>query len=147
MQGWLFLIIAAIAGIFMAIQGSMNGALGKIVGMLEGNLIIHSIAIAIVAAMLFVFGLGKGDFAKMAQTPWYLYLGGLLNVGIIYGVMIAIAKTSAGAATTAIITGQLAMALIIDWIGLFGLEKISMTWGRGAGLVLMAIAAKLLLNK
>jgi len=131
----------------MALQGSINGALGKIIGTLEGNFMVHAIGLAAVALLLFVFGLGRGDFSKFAEAPWYLYLGGIINVAIIYGVMLSIAKNGAGNATTAIITGQLAMALIIDWLGLFGLEKFPMTWGRGVGLVMMAIAAKLLLAK
>ena len=40
-----------------------------------------------------------------------------------------------------------AMSLVIDQFGLFGLDKVPMSWGRGIGLVLMAIAAKLLLGK
>ena len=147
MQAWLCLGLAAAAGILMAIQGSLNGALGKVIGVLEGNFVLHTVGLVIVAALLFVFGLGRGDLSKMGEAPWYLYLGGVINVGIIYGVMLAIAKVGAGNATTAIITGQLAMAMIIDWLGLFGLEQSPMTWGRGIGLVLMAVAAKLLLAK
>lgn len=147
MQAWLFLGVAAAAGVLMAIQGSLNGALSKIIGVLEGNFILHVVGLLLVALLLFVCGLGRGDLNKMGEAPWYLYLGGVINVGIIYGVMLAIAKCGAGNATTAIITGQLAMALVVDWLGLFGLEKITMTWGRGAGLVLMAVAAKLLLAK
>lgn len=146
MQAWLFLGVAAAAGVLMALQGSINGALGKIIGVLEGNFLLHVVGLTIVALLLFIFGLGNGSFSRMSEAPWYLYLGGILNVAIIYGVMLAIAKSGAGNATTAIITGQLAMALIIDWLGLFGLEKTPLTWGRGAGLALMAVAAKLLLK-
>ncbi len=145
MSNWLFLGVAAAAGIFMAIQGSLNGALGKIVGVLEGNFLVHAIGLLLVVILLFVLGLGKGDLSKLGETPWYLYLGGVINVAIIFGVMLAIAKVGAGNATTAIITGQLAMAMVVDWLGLFGLEQTPFTWGRGIGLVLMGVAAKLLL--
>lgn len=147
MQFWLFLLVAAIAGILMAIQGALNGALGKVIGVLEGNLFVHAIGLALVALLLFAFGLGRGDMSKITEAPWYLYLGGVISVGIIYGVMFSIAKAGAGNATTAIITGQLAMALIIDCFGFLGLDKCPFSWSRGAGLVLMAIAAKLLLVK
>ncbi|MGI5891439.1 MAG: DMT family transporter [Bacillota bacterium] len=143
----LALILAAAAGISMAIQGAMNGALGRIIGMLEGNFLVHAIGLAAVAILLFAIGLGKGDLAKLTEVPWYLYLGGVINVAIIFGVMVSIDKIGAGNATTAIIAGQLAMALIIDACGLFGLDKTGMTWGRGVGLVMMAVAAKLLLVK
>jgi len=145
MQTWLFLGLAAGAGVLMAVQGSLNGALGKVIGTLEGNFILHAVGLVLIAVLLFVFGLGRGDFSRMGQAPWYLYLGGVLNVAIIFGVMLAIAKSGAGNATTAIIVGQLTMALVVDHFGLFGLEQHSITWGRAGGLLLMAIAAKLLL--
>ena len=147
MQAWLFLAVAAGAGILMALQGSLNGALSKVIGVLEGNFILHGVGLAVVALLLFAFGLGRGDLSRVGDAPWYLYLGGVINVAIIYGVMFSIAKIGAGQATTAIITGQFAMALVVDWLGLFGLEQTPMTWGRGLGLVLMGIAAKLLLVK
>ena len=146
MQAWLFLGVAALAGVFMAVQGAMNGALGKIIGVLEGNFLLHVVGLTVAALLLFVFGLGNGSFARMPEAPWYLYLGGLLNVAIIYGVMFSIAKSGAGNATAAIIAGQLAMALLIDSLGLFGLQKTPLSWGRGLGLALMAAAAKLLLK-
>jgi transporter family-2 protein len=146
MQAWLFLAVAALAGMLMAVQGSMNGALGKIIGVLEGNFLLHVVGLTVVALMLFIFGLGDGSLARMHEAPWYLYLGGLLNVAIIYGVMFAVAKGGAGNATTAIITGQLAFALLIDCLGLFGLPKTPFGWERGLGLALMAAAAKLLLK-
>ena len=142
---WLFLGMAAGAGVLMAIQGSMNGAMSKIVGVLEGNFILHAVGLLLIVILLFLLGLGRGDLHEVSKVPWYLYLPGVINVAIFYGVMLSISKTSAGIATTAIIVGQLTMSLIIDQFGWFGLEKVPMSWGRGIGLVLMAIAARLLM--
>lgn len=147
MQTWLFLAIAAASGVLMALQGSLNSALSQIIGVLEGSLVVHLLGLVTVAALLYIFGLGRGDLSRVGEAPWYLYLGGLLNAAIIYGVMLAIGKSGAGRATTAIITGQLATSLLVDQFGLFGLARQSFTWGRGAGLVLMAAAAWLLLGE
>ena len=148
MQAWLFLGVAALAGIIMAVQGTMNSALGKVIGTLEGSFLVHLVGLVIVALMLFIFGLGDASLGlgRMREAPWYLYLGGILNVAIIYGVMFSIARSGAGNATTAIVTAQLAMALLIDWFGLFGVERVPLNWTRGAGLLLMGVAAKLLLR-
>lgn len=146
MQAWLMWIVAGGAGILMAVQGSLNSALGKIIGVLEGNFILHAVGLAIISVMLFILGMGDGSLTRVGEAPWYLYLGGVLNVMIIYGVMFSISKTSAGIATTIIITGQLAMSLLIDHFGWFGLEQMAFTWQRGIGLVMMGIAAKLLLG-
>jgi transporter family-2 protein len=138
-------ILAGVSGVMMAVQGAMNGALGRIIGMLEGTFIVHAVGLAAVSLLLFAFGIGKGDLSKLVDVPWYLYLGGIINVAIIFGVMSSIDRIGAGNATTAIIAGQLAMAMIIDACGLFGLDKTGMTWGRGIGLGMMVVAAKLLL--
>ncbi|MCR4962792.1 MAG: DMT family transporter [Firmicutes bacterium] len=145
MYQWLFLALAAAAGVAMAVQGSLNGALGKTVGVWKGVFLVHAIGLAVVAVLLFVCGLGKGDLSKIGEAPWYLYLGGVVNVLIIFGVMSAVAKLGAGNATTAIIVGQLAMAMLVDRFGWFGLAQAPFTWSRGAGLLLMGLAAKLLL--
>lgn len=147
MQTWLFLAVAVAAGVLMAVQGSLNSALSQIIGVLEGSLAVHLLGLITVAALLFIFGLGRGDLGRIGEAPWYLYLGGLLNAAIVYGVMLAIGKSGAGRATTAIITGQLATSLLVDQFGWFGLARQSFTWGRGAGLVLMAVAAWLLLGR
>lgn len=147
MQTWLFLIIAAVSGVLMAVQGSLNSALARIIGVLEGSLLVHLVGLLTVAALLFLCGLGRGDLSRISDAPWYLYLGGVLNAAIVYGVMLAIGRAGAGAATTAIISGQLTAALLIDQFGLFGLARQAFTLERGAGLVLMAAAAWLLLGK
>lgn len=146
MSWFVFLIVAAISGVFMAVQGSINTAAGKIVGLLEGNFILHVVGLALVSLLLFVFGLGKGDLSKFTQIPWYGYLGGIINVAIIYGVMYAMKGAGVANATTAIIVGQVGMALIVDCFGLFGMEKVPFTYLKALGIVLLAVGAKLLLN-
>lgn len=147
MQAWIFLLIAAVAGVLMAVQGSLNSALAEVIGVLEGSFVLHVVGLLVVSVLLYICGLGRGDLSRLGEAPWYLYLGGLLNVAIVYGVMLAIGKSGAGAATTAIITGQLAMALVVDQFGLFGLPSTAFTWERGAGLALMGVSAWLLLGK
>ena len=141
----LWLGIAAAAGVLMAVQGSINGSLGRIIGTWEGSFMVHAVGLLLIAALVFIFGVGQGGLAKIKEVPWYLYLGGIINVIIILGVMLSIGQIGAAKATTAIICGQLAMALIVESFGLFGLQQASFTWTKGLGLLLMGIAAKLLL--
>ncbi len=129
----------------MAVQGSLNSVLGKVIGRMEATLIVHVIG-SIVVAVILLFRFGDGDFTKIPQAPWYVYLGGLINVLIIYGVVASIPKVGVALATTAIIVGQVSTALLIDHFGMFGLEKLSFTWWKFAGLVLLAAGSKLMLN-
>lgn len=143
---WLALIYAAVAGIMMAVQGSLNSALGKVIGLLEATFVVHLLGTVTVAVLLFGLQLGQGSLGKFAQAPWYSYLGGIIGVVIIYGVVASIPKVGVALATTAIIVGQVSAALLIDHFGLFGLEKMPFTWIKLIGLALLAGGARLMLN-
>lgn len=131
----------------MALQGSLNAALGKVIGLLETTFVVHLTGLVLVAALLFVIFPGGGRLGQFAQAPWYTYLGGVLGVLIIYGVVRSIPKVGVAPATTAIILGQVLTASLIDHFGLFGMEKLPFSWQRIAGTLLMAAGAWLLLKK
>jgi len=147
MEGITFIIVAVVSGLTMAIQGSLNSVLGKTVGQLEATFIVHIIATVLVAVLLFVLSLGKGDLSQLSEAPWYTYLGGVLNVIILYGVMYSIPNLGVANATTAIVAGQVLTAILVDHFGLFGLEKIDFQWIQLVGLLLLAVGVKLLYMK
>lgn len=139
------LLIGLVAGISMALQGSLNTMLSKVVGLVEAAFIVHLIGAVALAALL-LLRLGHGDLGRIGDAPWYAYLGGLLSVVILYTVMVSISKLGVAVATTAIIVGQVSTALIIDHFGLFGLREIPFTWWKLFGVALLATGAKLMLN-
>ncbi len=142
----LALLIAAVSGVAMAVQGSLNTALGKIIGLLAGTFIVH-ITGTVFALILLLIGLDEAKWNMLLKAPWYAYLGGVLGVGIVYGVVVSIDRVGVAAATTAIIIGQVSMATIVDHFGLFGLTPIGFNVWKGVGIVLMAVSAWMLLHK
>ncbi len=142
----LALILGALSGVLMAVQGSLNTALGKIVGLLEGTFIVHVVG-TILALGLVLVGLGQGNMAHFREAPWYTYLGGILSVGIIYLVVAAISKVGVATATTAIILGQVFTAALVDHFGWFGLEPLPFSLLKALGILLMAGGAWLLLSR
>ena len=141
------MLIAAAAGAAMAFQGAVNAALGKIVGILEATFVVHLVGLAFVAVLLFVLQLGQGSLLKLGQAPWYLYLGGMLGVAIVYGVTRSIPEIGVAPATTAIVVVQLLTAAVIDHTGLFGLKQLTFAWYRAVGVLFMAGGAFLLLKE
>ncbi|WP_418627446.1 DMT family transporter [Anaerosinus sp.] len=140
------LLLAGLSGVLMAIQGSINASLGKVIGIWEATFIVHVIAVIVLFLMLFRIKLGDGSFSNINQAPWYSYLGGVISVFIIYLVALSIPKLGAANATTAIIIGQVLMAGVIDYFGLFGLKQLHFGWQHVLGILFLAIGAKLLLN-
>ncbi len=146
-MNWLVWFLPCLAGMLMAVQGSINGLVGKYIGTLEGNFLMHCVGLGIIFVLLFVIRVGDGDWSRLGEVPWYGYLSGLINVIIIYGVMVSIPRLGAASATTAIIAGQVATATLIDWLGLFGLEKTPFSYWQVIGIVLLAVGARLMLAK
>lgn len=143
---WLYLLLAAAAGSAMAFQGALNALLGKVVGLLESTLIVQLIGSLTVLILLYLFHLGRGNLGNWLQAPWYAYLGGLLNVLILFGVVFSIPKLGVGSATTSIVTLQLLTAVMIDHFGMFGVDKDPCRWWDVIGILMLGGAAKILLR-
>lgn len=139
--------IAALAGMLMAVQGSMNAALGKATGVMEAVFAVHAVGTAF-SLILLLLGLrsASGGLDQWQQAPWWAYLGGVLGVGLTYGVARAIPTAGVAAATTAIIIGQVATAACIDHFGLFGLERVGFDWLKALGLAFLAAGGYCLLK-
>jgi transporter family-2 protein len=142
----LSLFLALVAGITMALQGTLNTVLGKAVGLLEATFVVHLVGTITVVTVLLLLRLGKNGLSQIGQAPWYVMMGGVLSVLIVYTVVASISKLGVSTATTAIIVGQVSTAVIIDHFGMFGLKEIPFTWWKLAGIALLATGAKLMLN-
>lgn len=141
------LLIAAFSGVAMAIQGSINSALGKVIGLWESTFIVHLVGLLVVSLLLFICKLGDGCLADIVKAPWYSYLGGILGVIIIYSVVLSIPKVGVAPATTAIVLGQVLTAGLVDHLGLFGLNRIPFSLYNVLGTLLMAGGAWLILKR
>lgn len=141
------LLVAALAGVAMAVQGSMNTVMGKVIGILEATLVVHVIGVLVALFAVFGLRLGEGSLGALGKVPYYLYLGGALGVIIVLGVVFSMARAGVANATTAIIIGQVATAVLIDYLGLFGLEKLPFSWWKGLGLVLLAAGGYFMLYR
>ncbi|HHT74056.1 MAG TPA: DMT family transporter [Firmicutes bacterium] len=142
----LALAAAALSGALMAVQGTLNAGLGKVLGLLEAAFVVHVVG-AVFGGGLLLAGLGQKGFNEALKAPWYTYLGGLLGMAIVFLVALAIGKAGAASATTAIIVGQVTTAVIIDLFGWLGVEKVPFSIYKPLGLILMAGGAWLLLYR
>lgn len=141
------IFLAALAGVTMAVQGTLNAALSKTVGLLEATLIVMFVGLLGALLALYPLGLGKGNLAAFNRAPWYTFLGGILIVVITYAVAASIPRLGAASATTIIVTAQVAAATIIDHLGLFGLKAIPFSWWKILGLALLAVGIRLMLMR
>lgn len=147
MAKFLPLLMAAAAGSFMAVQGTLNSLLGKSIGLSRTTLIVQVTGGVVAAFLLFFPQLGGGSFAGLNRAPWYALLGGPIGVAIVFLVAAGITRVGAGLATAAIIVAQLATAYTIDHCGLLGVEKLPFTIWKVIGIALISAGGWLLLRQ
>gem|GEM_PF-153900 len=141
------LLAAGVAGALMAVQGTLNSVLSKVIGLLEASFLAQLLGGAVAALLLYVLRLGSGNIAALGRAPWFTLLAGPIGLAIIYGVAFGISKVGVAPATTAIIIGQVSTAVLIDSFGLFGAERVPFCWTKILGVVLLAGAGWLMLRK
>ena len=136
-------LVATISGIAMAIQGSINSSLSQKSSLLSATLVVHIIGtiVALIAVLAGRIPLLKHPWSSI---PWYFYLGGVLSVIIVGLVAVSIPKIGVCNATTAIIIGQVSMAVIIDHFGWLGVSRLPWSPWQLVGIGFFAAGAKLL---
>lgn len=144
-MNWMYLGLAALSGAAMALQGTFNAALGKVIGIWESTLLVHVIGLATALLVILCLGVGWQNYGKIGSVPWFAFLGGIMNVLIIYAVVRTIPNIGVGNATTAIIVAQVSMALLIDDLGLFGMKRCDFHMLDLLGIALLAVGARILL--
>jgi bacterial/archaeal transporter family-2 protein len=146
-KAFLAAVATAVAGAAVALQAPLNSTLGKSVGSLAAvsvNFAVGTVALVLVTV---VAADGFSSLGEGRGLPWYYWLGGGL-LGAIYVTAVAVAVRDLGASgvTAATIAGQLAAALVIDRMGILGLEETPITAGRLIGVVLLIAGTVLVIR-
>jgi transporter family-2 protein len=107
-------------------------------------LTIVSLVVAIVTILIFPNSANLGHLP--GPSKWYLYLGGALGVIILASTIFLVPKIGAAETFTAIIVGQLAVAVVVDHFGLMSVPIVEVTLVRVAGIALVAVGAYLVVR-
>ena len=140
--------LALVAGLAGSIQVAVMGRFGERIGSFEAlaaNLIFSSI---LAVTVLLVLRQSLAGFGDALRSPWWYWVGGG-GMGVIVVLSITVVTPRIGAAATIglLIAGQLAMGVVIDTYGLFGVEKVALSWPRIIGVLLLAAGAVLALRR
>ncbi|MEA2377983.1 MAG: bacterial/archaeal transporter family-2 protein [Thermoleophilaceae bacterium] len=147
MDGKAIAVLAtAVAGGFVAMQAPINSGLGKTIGSLPAATVSFLVGFLALAGITFISGEGFGRLGEIAGIPWYYLLGGVLGAVYVTTVLIAIRTLGAGGATAATIGGQLAASMVLDRLGVLGLEQREFTPTRLAGVALLAAGVLLVVR-
>jgi transporter family-2 protein len=140
-------VLSLVAGLAGSIQVAVSGALGKRIGVLEATAFGSIGAALIVCSVLLIARQSFGGVGAGFREPPWLWLGGVMGAIVVTSITFTAPRIGTFATIGLLIAGQLAMGVIIDAFGLFGLEKIPVTPARIAGLALLAAGALLVLKR
>ena len=135
------LIGAFLSGGFIALQAPTNALLARGVGSAV-NAAFVSFAVGTLALLIVALALGARPAAgAMRSLPWYAWTGGLYGAFFVATAAWAAPRLGVTLFLTAAIAGQLALALLLDRIGAFGLARVEIGPVRllGVGLVLAGV--------
>jgi transporter family-2 protein len=127
-----------VAGGLVALQAPINSKLGKAVGTFAAASVSFAIGLAVLVVIALVFGNGFGRLGEALHIPWYYLLGGVLGAAYVTTVLLSVREIGAGSVAAATIAGQLTASVVVDQLGILGLEQRSLTLARVVGLALLA---------
>lgn len=143
----LAVIVTALAGGLVAAQAPVNNVVSQRVGSLGAVTVNFLVGTTIVLVITFAFA-GGFDTQPDADSPaWYYWLfGGLAGVAIVLTTMITVRELGAGGVTAATIAGQLTMSVVLDRLGVLGLDEKAVTWDKLLGIALLTAGTVLIVR-
>jgi transporter family-2 protein len=141
------LLLTVFAGGLIAMQAPINSMLGKSVGTFAAasvSFIVGTIALVLITVLV---GGGFGDVDEARHLAWYYLLGGVLGAVYVTTALVAVRSLGAGGVTAATIAGQLTLSLVIDQLGILGVDKQPITWERVLGVLLLALGTLLIVRE
>jgi bacterial/archaeal transporter family-2 protein len=134
-------LMTVAAGGFVAAQAPANNVLSKSLGTFGAA----SVNFLIVT---FAFAGGFSSDEGASTPPWYYWvIGGLGGVAIVVTTLVAVRELGAGGVTAAVIAGQLALSVVLDRLGVLGLEERAVTWEKLLGIALLAAGTVLIVRE
>jgi len=145
-MNWVAILVGVIAGTTIVLQSTVSATLSRFVGLWQTTFIVHIVGVIASLIPLYFFR-HEANWAAWNQAPWYVYLGGVFGVIIIYTVAYTVSNSGVTAGISLIIASQLVVTLLIDHYGWLGIDVRPVTWMKLAGVAFLFVGAWLVLRE
>lgn len=143
----LAVLITVAAGGAVAAQAPANNVISHRIGDLGAVTVNFVAGTVIVLFVAFVFGGGFQIDPSVPSPAWYYWLlGGTGGVLIVLATLVAVRELGAGGVTAAVIAGQLSLSVVLDRLGVLGLDERAITWQKLLGIALLAAGTVLIVQ-
>ncbi len=140
----IYLLAALLGGAVLPVQVAINTLLRRYVG--EPMQVTFVSYLAGTLASLVICFLARYPLpaaTALAQTSWWMWIGGCLGTLYVWSTIFATPKIGAALALALTIAGQMIAALFLDHYGAIGLTKYAASPTRIAGAVLVVLGVSL----
>lgn len=139
-----WLLFGILIGIFPPLQSAFNGQLREVThSILLATFISFFVGALLLGAILLItkrkISIPKVDLAGNT-LPFWIYLGGIFGIFIVGGNIVVIRELGSVLTTIVFIFGQLLTAVLIDQLGLFGMNSRKISRSQIIALVLIGAA-------
>ncbi len=125
-----------VVGSLIALQAPINSGLAKATDTFAAAVISFAVGLAVLVAIAVVAG-QIGEMSGATEVRWYYLIGGVLGAAYVTTVLLTVRTLGAGGVTAATVAGQLTASVIIDRLGVLGLDETPITLTRVIGVLLL----------
>ncbi|MFN2611932.1 MAG: DMT family transporter [Solirubrobacterales bacterium] len=129
-------VCMAVVGGMIALQAPINAGLGKATGGIGAAFVSFLVGTIVLAAILVLSG-KAGGLGQAGNVPWYYLIGGLLGAAYVFTALSLVGTIGAGGVAAATVTGQLTLSVVLDRLGVLGLEEVPLSVERVLGVALL----------
>lgn len=145
MDRGLAVLLMALVGGLIALQPAVNAGLGRATGNIAAALVSFAIGTLLLLVIVLLSG-QAGGLSSAFDVRWYYLIGGILGAAYVFTALVTVSSIGAGGVAAATITGQLTASVVIDRLGVLGLEETAITWERVAGVTLLLAGTYLIVR-
>lgn len=141
-------LLTALVGGLIALQAPINSGLGRTIGSFQAAFLSFAIGTTLLLGIVTVARGGLGQIGQLGNVPaWYYLTGGLLGAAYVTTVLVTVRSLGAGGVTAATVAGQLTASMVVDQLGLLGVEKSPITALKLLGVLLLAAGTFLIVRE
>jgi transporter family-2 protein len=140
----LFLLLAALGGAAITVQAGLNAQVARTLGHPPwATMLSLTVSIISIIPLLIVFRVGMPNLSGLADTPWWIWIGGALGAFFITVALMTAPELGAVVFISAVVMGQSLASMTLDQFAIAGFPSRPVTLLRIAG-ALLVVAGVLL---
>jgi transporter family-2 protein len=139
-------LLTAVGGGLIALQPPINAELGRFTGNVQAGFVSFAVGALLIGAIVVLTG-RAGGLSHALEPSWiYLVGGGVVGAAYVVTALITVSSIGATGVVAATIVGQLTASVVLDRLGVLGLEETTISLDRVIGILLLLLGTYLVVR-